>query len=263
MYDTYMYVADNDVDDEERYLADYDPRVFQRPSLTVDVVVVGARSGCVSALLTRRASQPQRGRWGLPGGFVGIDEALESAAHRVLTTKGGLTGVYLEQLYTFGAPDRDPRTRVVTVAYMALVDRGRLDAAAGEGRCVADLVVPWEGEAGGPVGAVDDRGHELALAFDHDRILGLAVQRLRGKLDYAPVGFELLPERFTLRQLQDIHEAILGRRLNKDSFRRRMLAGGQLKATEAREENVAYRPAELYRFARRGPSGATERRRDG
>jgi 8-oxo-dGTP diphosphatase len=118
--------------------------------------------------------------------------------------------------------------------------------------------VAWPGERGGPVTARAD-GDVLPLAFDHADILGAAVKRLRGKLGYAPVGYELLPRSFTLRQLQDIHEAILGRALNKDSFRRRMLAGGHLQATGRREADVAYRPAELYRFVQNtSPRGRKE-----
>lgn len=261
-----MYMADKHTEGEREFLESYDPTAFDRPSLAVDVVVVGVRDGRVCALLAQRTEQPQAGRWALPGGFVGMAESLEVAASRVLLTKGGLCDIYLEQLYTFGDPGRDPRTRVVAVAYMALVDRGRLEDACSDedaGRLVADLDVPWAGEAGGPVGVIGPDGEQLALAFDHAEILGMAVQRLRGKLDYAPVGFELLPDRFTLRQLQDIHEAILGRSLNKDSFRRRILAGGQVVATGKREENVNFRPAELYRFVNNAPQWARQRRNHG
>jgi 8-oxo-dGTP diphosphatase len=111
--------------------------------------------------------------------------------------------------------------------------------------------VPWPGETGGPVEALGDDGAPLPLAFDHADILGLALKRLRGKIDYSPVGFQLLPPEFTLRQLQDVHEVVQGRALNKDSFRRRVLASGQLEATGERERDVSYRPAELYRFTRR------------
>ena len=249
-----MYMINkSELTDDEAFLATYDPAAFDRPSLAVDVVVVGVRQRSLCALLVRRMEQPQRGRWALPGGFVGMAEDLEPAARRVLSAKAGLQGLYLEQLYTFGAPDRDPRTRVVSVVYLALTDLARLETAvqqAPEDRCLADVRVGWTGEVGGPVGAADSHGANLELVFDHADILGLAVKRLRGKLDYAPVGFEFLPPRFTLRQLQDIHEAILGRRLNKDSFRRRMLEGGHLRATGEREQNVPYRPAELYRFVR-------------
>jgi 8-oxo-dGTP diphosphatase len=245
-----MYMAAKTTGEKE-FLEGYDPTAFARPSLTVDVVIVTVQDGRLCTLLVRRDEQPQKGCWALPGGFVGIDETLDEAAARVLATKVGLEGVYLEQLYTFGSPGRDPRTRVVTVAYMALVDRTGLaavEAVRPETVRLADLEVPWAGETGGPVGAVGGDGANLALAFDHAEILGTAVLRLRGKLDYAAVGFELLPSEFTLRQLQDIHEAILGRQLNKDSFRRKMLARGHLIPTGRREEQVAFRPPELYRF---------------
>jgi 8-oxo-dGTP diphosphatase len=161
--------------------------------------------------------------------------------------------VFLEQLYTFGAPRRDPRTRVIAVAYYALVDRGRFAAARTRGGAVATarIVVPWEGETGGPVELVGPDGGTLALAFDHAEILGMAVKRLRGKLDYTPVGFQLLPSLFTLLELQRVHETVLARPLNKDSFRRRMLASGLLEATGETQKDVDHRPAELYRFSRR------------
>ena len=138
------------------------------------------------------------------------------------------------------------RGRVVTVAYYALVDSKRFSV-----QNSARIVVPWPGETGGPVDCVDDEGNVLPLFLDHADILGLAVKRLRGKLDYTPVGFQLLPVEFTLRELQQIHEAVRCEELNKDSFRRRMLASGLLEATGARESDVSYRPAELYRFTRR------------
>ena len=116
--------------------------------------------------------------------------------------------------------------------------------------CDQKLKVPWAGEKGGNVQAVDRSGKNLPLAFDHDEILGLVVQRLRGKLNYAAIGFELLPARFTLRSLQNIHETILDKKVNKDSFRRRMLASGLLAPTGELEKDVGHRPAELYRFKR-------------
>ncbi len=235
-------------DGEEAFLATYDPSGFQRPSVTVDVVLLSVADGHLWTLVVRRHQHPQRGRWALPGGFVRFDEPLKAAAARVLASKAGLERVFLEQLYTFGQPDRDPRTRVVTVAYYALVSRPHLTDP-GPAR-PARIVVPWEGEAGGPVVLVDGDGRPMPLAFDHDRILGMAVQRLRGKVNYAPLGFELLPETFTLRDLQEVHQTILGRSLNKDSFRRRMLASGMLQGTGRRQEEVGHRPAELFRFVR-------------
>jgi len=236
---------------------------YPRPSLAVDVVALTVADGQLRVALYQRAIEPERGHFALPGGFMHIHESIEEAAARVLAQKAGLAGIFLEQLYTFGDLHRDPRGRVVTVAYYALVDAERFRAAAtpaatgaasasaASAATSARLVVPWPGETGGPVEVVDDSGRPLPLFLDHADILGLAVKRLRGKLDYSPVGFQLLPTEFTLRQLQEVHEAVRGEPVNKDSFRRRMLASGLLEATGAHERDVEHRPAELYRFTRR------------
>ena len=184
-----------------------------------------------------------------------MSESLDEAAARVLSTKVGVEGIFLEQLYTFGRPDRDPRTRVITVAYYALINSTKLPQLSDQDHVrLSTLVVPWSGEVGGKVQAQDDDQRSMPLCFDHSEILGLVVQRLRGKLNYAPIGFELLPRKFTLRSLQQIHETILDRSLNKDSFRRRMIASGLLVPTGELEKNVGHRPAELYRFKRRRSS---------
>ena len=255
-------------DDEQAFLAAYDAAQFPHPSVAVDVALVTVEGGCLRALLAPRSEHPHRGRWALPGSFVRMDESLDQAAQRVLAAKAGLSGIFLEQLYTFGGPDRDPRTRVITIAYYALVDARRLanrdQANQSAGGQIVTLEVPWQGEIGGPARIVDDRNRPLPLAFDHADILGLVVQRLRGKLDYAPIGFELLPRQFTLRQLQEIHETILGRTLNKDSFRRRLLASGLIAPTGKLEQDVGHRPAELYRFQKsvrsKHASGSTAKR---
>lgn len=235
--------------DETDFLRGYDPNAFQRPSVTVDTVLLGVRNGKPAVLLLKRDQQPYQGRWALPGGFVGIDETLDAAAGRVLREKAGIGHAHLEQLYTFGAVDRDPRMRIISVAYLALLTETAFDAAlqAMPALLPAAIQVPWSGEAGGPV---SPENGALALAFDHADILATAVLRLRGKLDYSDVGFALLPELFTLRQLQDVHEAILGTSLNKPAFRRRQLDRGWLAATGSHEAGTAYRPAELYRFQR-------------
>ncbi len=235
--------------DERAFLAAYDASRFPRPSVAVDVAIVTASEGELRALLVQRDEHPHRGDWSLPGGFVRMDESLDAAAARVLADKGGVENVYLEQLYTFGAPARDPRTRVLSVAYYALVHPGELPHSNGRVRR-ARLGVSWSGETGGPASALDDDGTPLPLAFDHADMLGMVVKRLRGKLDYTAIGFELLPEHFTLRALQEVHETILGHALNKDSFRRRMLASGRIRPTGAQESDVGHRPAALYRFAR-------------
>jgi 8-oxo-dGTP diphosphatase len=239
-------------DDESSFLEAYDARAFDRPSVAVDVALIAVHEGRLRTVLVRRSQHPHKARWALPGTFVRMEEPLEAAAARALRAKAGLAGVFLEQLYTFGDPGRDPRTRVISVAHYALVDAGRFAGVrAGDADiATADLVVPWEAETGGPVEAHRD-GRPLPLAFDHDEILGMAVKRLRGKLDYAPIGFQLLGETFTLLELQRVHETILGRPVNKDSFRRRMLASGQLEATGRSQTAVDHRPAELYRFVRR------------
>ena len=238
-------------DAEERaFLQSYDPAAYPHPSVAVDVAVVTVEAGALRTLLVQRSEHPGKGAWALPGGFVGLRESLDDAATRVLADKARLRGVYLEQLFTFGAPERDPRTRVISVAYYALVECDRLPRT-GAGPVVAQLRVPWPEERGGPVEALDDEGRPLALAFDHAEILGTAVKRMRGKLDYAPIGFQMLGPTFTLLQLQRVHEAVSGRPQNKDSFRRRMLASGLLAATGKMQAGVEHRPAELFRFVRR------------
>jgi 8-oxo-dGTP diphosphatase len=237
---------------EAAFLAAYDPTKFERPSLAVDVVLLSAFEGALYTLLVKRAEHPHKGRWALPGGFVRVVESLDAAAARVLETKAGLVRVFLEQLYTFGDPRRDPRTRVVSVAYYALVEARRFEAATAKGELsVARVSVPWEGQTGGAVDLHRDDGAPLAPAFDHAEMVGAAVRRIRGKLDYTPIGYQLLPPQFTLFELQRVHETVLGRPLNKDSFRRKMLASGELEATGEAQKEVDHRPAELYRFARR------------
>lgn len=226
----------------------YDPGDFERPSVTVDVVILTVVGATLGVLLHRRSRAPFADAWALPGGFVKLEETLEEAARRVLHDKGGLAEVWLEQLYTFGALDRDPRTRVLSISYMALVDvtRFRDELLDAPDTTVASLV---EHDGGWRV-LVD--GAPVELAFDHATIVATAVGRLRGKLDWTPVGYQLLPEEFTLRDLQHVHEVVGGRSLNKQSFRRRMLASGDLEDTGRSEEDVSHRPAGFYRFVEVG-----------
>jgi 8-oxo-dGTP diphosphatase len=228
---------------------------FPRPHLAVDVVLLTLLDGALHVLLLARDEEPHRGTWVLPGGFVRVEESIDSAVARVLADKAGLTDVFVEQLYTFGEPARDARGRIVSVAHYALVPASRLDTRA-EGTRLARVAVPWKGLTGGPAALQAEDGSTLPVGFDHSDIVGLTVQRLRGKIDYAPVGFELLPREFTLLELQRVHEAVLGTRLNKDSFRRRMLASGQLAATGRKQRDVGHRPAELFRFRRPRGGGA-------
>lgn len=242
--------------DENDFIAAYDERTYDRPSLTVDLALLSVIDGQLKVLLMRRAEHPGKGKWALPGGFVGMREDLETAANRVLKDKARLADIYLEQLYTFGSVERDPRTRVVTVVYFALLPAARFERAlwSHENLVLADLSTRWSGETGGPAEARSADGAAMPLAFDHAEILGVAVKRLRGKLDYSAIGFELLPRQFTLRQLQEIHEAIRGETLNKPAFRRRLLDTGRLKATGRYEQGKQFRPAELYEFVRKQPA---------
>jgi ADP-ribose pyrophosphatase YjhB (NUDIX family) len=209
---------------------------YPRPEVTVDCVVFSVEDEALQVLLVRRAREPFAAAWALPGGFVDMDEDLETAARRELEEETGLSDLFLEQLYTFGRPDRDPRGRVVTVAYYALVNlagrqvRAASDAAAAEWFAVDALP---------------------ALAFDHAEILAGARERLRGKVRYAPLGFELLPRRFTLTELQRLYEIILGRTLDKRNFRRKILAMSLLVDSGDMQRGRAHRAARLYRFDRR------------
>jgi len=204
-----------------------------RPALAVDCVVFGFDEGDLRVLLIQRDVPPFEGQWALPGGFVRADETLDDAARRELEEETAVGKVFLEQLYTFGELERDPRERVVSVAYYALVKLSdHRILAATDARSAA-----WFAVADTP-----------RLAFDHDRILETALQRLKGKLRYQPIGFELLPLKFTLSQLQHLYEAILETALDKRNFRKKILSMGVLEELDEVEQDVAHRAARLYRF---------------
>lgn len=200
--------------------------------VSVDVVIFTIRDKALNVLLIERGIAPFKGRWALPGGFV-RDESLAEAAQRELEEETGVRDVYLEQLYSFGDPRRDPRGRVVTVAYYALIRSDHTPLTGGSDAASARW---WP---------VADRPQ---LAFDHDGILDYAVERLRAKLEYTTVGFQLLPKKFTLGQLQTVYEAILGRRLDKRNFRRKLGLLGVLTPLKERT-GEAGRPAQLYAFS--------------
>jgi 8-oxo-dGTP diphosphatase len=227
---------------ESDFLSSYDPNAFERPSVTVDLVLMTISEGALRVLLTERSQQPFAGMWGLPGTFVRMEEALNEAAQRVLHEKAGLSPTFLEQLYTFGAVDRDPRMRIISVAYFALLPASAFEAVINDERDLAFIGRGPEGTA-----TVDREGSPIELPFDHGLIIKTAVERLRAKLDWSDVAFALLPEEFTLRELQHVHEVIRGKQLNKPSFRTRMLTTGRLEPTGRRESGGAFRPAELYR----------------
>lgn len=207
-----------------------------RPALAVDCAVFGLDAGDLKVLLVERRRPPFQGAWALPGGFVGMRESVEQAARRELAEETGVRDVYLEQLFTFSAVERDPRERVVSVAHYALVRLG-----AHQVRAASDAkAVAWRA-------VKQARG----LAFDHDRILAVAHERLKGKVRYQPIGFELLPHKFTLGELQRLYETILEQPLDKRNFRKKILAMGLLVELGERQKDVAHRAARLYRFDKR------------
>ncbi len=206
---------------------------YPRPALTVDITVFSLRANRLSVVLIRRGKEPFAGRWALPGGFVEMDESLEAAALRELQEETGLSDAYLEQLYTYGDPDRDPRGRVVSVAYFALVPSDSLTQITGRDDAAEACWFP-----------VDTLPK---LAFDHNEIVAYALRRLRYKLEYSAVGFELLPDTFTLSELQRTYEIILGEKLDKRNFRRRILAAKIIEPTSLKRAGEG-RPAQLYRY---------------
>lgn len=200
--------------------------------VTVDVVLFTIRERQLHLLLIKRLAKPFENRYALPGGFVQEDESLDAAAMRELREETGVRDVYLEQLYTFGDPKRDPRGRVVTVAYYALAPHNQALQAGTDASDAAWFPVR----------------EQPPLAFDHRKIVEYAHQRIRNKLDYTNVGFELLPEKFTLTELQLVHEAILGQALDKRNFRRKIIQKGIVKPTKELQQ-TGRKPALLYRFS--------------
>ena len=234
---------------------EYDVTRYERPSVTVDTVIftlgcsLSARPAAgkrkkatchaieiaeLQVLLVQRKHWPYAGMWAIPGGFIHMDESLEGAARRELAEETGVDDpdMYLEQLYTFGTPDRDPRTRVITVVYFALISSEHLRLRADSDAAAAGWFPAY---------------HPPPLAFDHAGILAYAIRRLRYKLEYTALAFQLLPETFTLTELQRAYEHILNERLDKRNFRRRVLAAEILEET-GYVRSGGHRPARLYRF---------------
>ena len=202
-------------------------------AIAVDVVLFTIQGRTLKVLLVKREHTPYRNMWALPGGLVGKDESVDDAALRELQEETNIGNIYLEQLYTFGEPTRDPRGRVITVAYYALVNWQQFQLKARQRVSEAD----WF-----PVKRLP------SLAFDHQRIVEYALERLRNKINYTTVSFQLLPRKFTLTELQSAYEVILGQRLDKRNFRRKMLQLGILKNTREFQASGRQRPARLYLF---------------
>lgn len=219
-----------------------------RPAVTVDVVLFTYSGGELRTLLIQRGGPPYANQWALPGGFVRIDESLEEAAARELLEETGVGDVYLEQLYTFGDPLRDPRGRVITVVYFALLGADQAERLSVAGGDDAQDARWWN------VYALPE------LAFDHRPILDYALQRLRWKLEWTALGFLLLPTQFTLSELQSVYETVLKEGLDKRNFRRKILAADILEETGGYREGD-HRPAKLYRFSAKAIELEQARRR--
>jgi 8-oxo-dGTP diphosphatase len=213
------------------------------PRVAADVAVFAYREGAMQVLLVRRRYEPYQSYWALPGGLLDVGETLEEAAVRELREETGVTDTFMEQLATFSEVDRDPRGRVISCCYLALVDAARVRLRPGSDAREA----VWR-----PLEPLLDRtGRERVLAFDHDAILAYARQRLANKLEYQNVAWSLLPETFTLTDLRRVYEAGVGRAFEPNNFRRIALGWGVL--AETGERPTGGRPAALYRFAERRP----------
>jgi 8-oxo-dGTP diphosphatase len=206
---------------------------YPHPAVTVDCIIFGFDGQNLKVMLIQRKSEPFSRMWALPGAFVNEDESLENCAERVLMKECNISGVYLEQLFTFGTPSRDPRERVISVAYMGLVKTADFELIAGND----ELQIEWR-----------DIKEVQGLAFDHSQILETAIQRIRGKIRYQPIGFELMNAKFTLPQLQQLYEAILGQSLDRRNFRKKLLSMQILKQLPEKQQNVAHKAAFYYEF---------------
>lgn len=203
--------------------------------VTVDVVILTIVKNTLKVLLLKRANEPFRGRWAIPGGFIRLSENLDDAALRVLKEKTNVQNIYLEQLYTFGDPLRYPNTRVITCAYFALLRAEDIDVKIVDESQVSEI--EWHSVENLP-----------PLAFDHKEIIEYSLKRTRERLELCPVAFQLLPKKFTLTELQKSYELILQKDLDKRNFRKKMLATNMLIDLNECTKTGSKRPAALYSF---------------
>ena len=259
---------------EEEFLEQYQPGAYKRPSLTVDILVfaVNESRDALRLLMIRRRNHPYIHCWALPGGFVEIDESLDEAARRELEEETGLRDIYMEQLYTFGEPGRDPRTRVISTAYLALIQENTVAVSAGDDAAEAGWFTIREQD--GEVTLIGDQGDILSyhvsriplfmggvasiqeiaskkensgIAFDHEKAIQMGISRLRNKAEYTNVLFGLMPPEFTLPELQKLYETVLGKPLDKANFRKKISGYVEATGTKRNQEGTKRSP-ELYRF---------------
>lgn len=206
---------------------------YPRPAVTTDCVIFGFDEGELKVLLIERGIEPFKGKWALPGGFIEMDEDADRCAHRKLVQETGLENIYMEQLYTFTKVDRDPRYRVISIAYYALVKLADYNAQAG----TDTANIKWFSLSKIP-----------NLAFDHSKILEVAVERLKGKIKYQPIGFELLPEKFTMPDLHRLYETVLQTELDNRNFRKKILGYNLLIDLNELQRGARNRAPKLYSF---------------
>ena len=203
--------------------------------VTTDVVIFTIKDDQLKVLLVKRAHEPFKGKWALPGGYIRISETLDDAALRILKEKTNVQNIYLEQLYTFGDPLRHPNSRVITCAYFALIRSDDIVLSFEENTEITE--VKWH-----PVNTLP------ALAFDHKEIIEYSLKRTRERLEFCPIAFQLLPQKFTLTELQKAYEMILMKKLDKRNFRKKFLSLAILKELDEYTKSGSKRPARLYSF---------------
>ena len=264
---------------EEEFLRDYDPSKFDLLSLTTDILIFSVSDGLqenyrklnkkhFSVLLVKRDTYPFKDKWCLPGGFIGIDEDIEDAATRILETEANIKDIYLEQLYTYGNPNRDPRMRVISTSYMALIDKNKLHDKISKKASWFNVFILEDKKE---INVTLDNGNETIkfkiektlkqkttdrykyeimennkLAFDHPLVITSGISRLKNKIEYTDIVFNMMPEYFTLGELQQVYEVILGKKLLDPSFRR--IIANKVEKTEKMKTGGGHRPSVLFRY---------------
>ena len=264
---------------EEEFLKDYDPTKFDRLSITTDILIFSVSDGVqenyrklnkkyFSVLLVKRDNYPFKDKWCLPGGFVKIDEDIENAAPRILKDEANIENIYLEQLYTYGSPNRDPRMRVISTSYMALIDKNKLDTKITKNASWFNVMLLEDEKY---IDVTLDNGEETIkfkikkilkekttdrykfeivendkLAFDHPLVIAAGISRLKNKLEYTDIVFNMMPEYFTLGELQQVYELILGKKLLDPAFRR--IIADKVEKTSKMKTGGGHRPSVLFRY---------------
>ena len=264
---------------EEEFLKDYDSSIFEKLSLTADILIFSVSSQKqdnyrklskknFSVLLVKRDNYPFKDKWCLPGGFVGITESIDDAAKRILATETNLHDIYIEQLYTFGQVDRDPRMRIISTAYMALIDKNQLTENITKKASWFDItflededkihITLDNGTTVLPVvikkvlrdKTTDRYDYEIekndGLAFDHARVIASGVSRLKNKIEYTDIVFNMMPKYFTLGELQQVYEVILGKKLLDPAFRR--IIANKVVKTDKVQTGGGHRPSVLFTY---------------